>query len=62
MMRKWLVMVIGPSYLPHPREVLMGVNGLLSARFPYSLHMDNFFFSSSLTVGRNERLSKRRNY
>lgn len=43
MMSKWLVMAIGPSELPYPRVVLMGVDGLLSAKFTCSFHTYEFF-------------------
>lgn len=43
MIRKWLVMAIGPSQLPYSRLVLMGVDGLLSAKFTCSFHTDTFF-------------------
>lgn len=47
MMRKWVVMAIGPSQLPYLRVVLMGADGLLSAKFTCSLHTDAFFASYS---------------
>lgn len=36
-------MAIGPSQLPYPRVVLMGADGMLSAKFTCSLHTDTFF-------------------